>query len=76
MSSFDARTTGRPDTWVIRRDGVEVGMLSFVPDAIALPQLHVDAIIRALNHPTPPERWQSPAADMLARRRGPTRSGP
>lgn len=75
--TFDARTTGRPDTWVIRRDGEEVGLLSFIPGALALPQLHVDAIVHALNHPPPPEPWGGKSGAMLEqRRRGPIRGGP
>lgn len=69
MSTFSARTTGRPDTWVIRRDGIEVGLLSFIPGAIAHPQLHVDAIIHALNHPGPPQPFAGPSGEMIAARR-------
>jgi hypothetical protein len=69
MSTFDARTTGRPDTWVIRRDGIEVGMISFIPGAIALPTLQVEAMVRALNHPPGPERFRGPGGAMIEQRR-------
>lgn len=68
---WEALPTGQAGLWVLRHDGLEVGTISLIPGSVALPSLHVQNMVRTLNHPPDPAEhtFGGPALVVLEQHR-------